>query len=95
MLKRLDRIRFRGQRRDDLLEPADSPNGSDTEGSEDVLKTRISVRETEELRDVEVEPQSEIQVRVRRLKSVSPATVLTECSGQINVLLFLLNLSFC
>ena len=63
MLKRLDRIRFRGQRRDDLVDPADSPNGSDTESSEDVVvKTRLSFREGEELRDVEAESQRDVQV---------------------------------
>uniref|UniRef100_A0A8C8J6L5 GRAM domain-containing protein n=1 Tax=Oncorhynchus tshawytscha TaxID=74940 RepID=A0A8C8J6L5_ONCTS len=31
MLKRLDKIRFRGQKRDDFLDLAESPNGSDNE----------------------------------------------------------------
>uniref|UniRef100_A0AAX7VK97 GRAM domain-containing protein n=1 Tax=Astatotilapia calliptera TaxID=8154 RepID=A0AAX7VK97_ASTCA len=48
MLKRLDRIRFRG-RRDEFLDLAESPNTSDTECSEEiVIKPRASVRETEE-----------------------------------------------
>uniref|UniRef100_A0A669E6H9 GRAM domain containing 4 n=1 Tax=Oreochromis niloticus TaxID=8128 RepID=A0A669E6H9_ORENI len=51
MLKRLDRIRFRG-RRDDFLDLAESPNTSDTECSEEVvIKPRTSVRETEEVRE--------------------------------------------
>uniref|UniRef100_A0A3B4ZTN9 GRAM domain-containing protein 4-like n=1 Tax=Stegastes partitus TaxID=144197 RepID=A0A3B4ZTN9_9TELE len=52
MLKRLDRIRFRGQRRDEFLDLAESPNTSDTECSEEVLmKPRLSMRESEELRE--------------------------------------------
>lgn len=63
MLKRLDRIRFRG-RRDDFLDLAESPNTSDTECSEEVvIKPRTSVRETEEVREAEVEPQSDVQVQ--------------------------------
>lgn len=63
MLKRLDRIRFRG-RRDDFLDLAESPNTSDTECSEEVvIKPRTSVRETEEVREAEVEPQGDVQVQ--------------------------------
>ncbi|CAG5958624.1 unnamed protein product [Menidia menidia] len=39
MLKRLDRIRFRGQRRDEFPDSAESPNTSDTEGSEELIHT--------------------------------------------------------
>ncbi|MEQ2173464.1 hypothetical protein GOODEAATRI_032379 [Goodea atripinnis] len=64
MLKRLDRIRFRGQRRDEFLDPVESPNTSDTECSEDVvLKPRISVREAEELREPEGEQHIDTQVQ--------------------------------
>ncbi|XP_070686824.1 GRAM domain-containing protein 4-like [Pempheris klunzingeri] len=62
MRKHLDRIRFRGQRRDEFLDLAESPNTSDTESTEDlVIKPRISVSrvESEELREVEGEQQSE------------------------------------
>lgn len=63
MLKRLDRIRFRG-RRDEFLDLAESPNTSDTECSEEiVIKPRASVRETEEVREAEVEPQGDAQVQ--------------------------------
>uniref|UniRef100_A0A4W5RGN2 GRAM domain containing 4 n=1 Tax=Hucho hucho TaxID=62062 RepID=A0A4W5RGN2_9TELE len=54
MLKRLDKIRFRGQKRDDFLDLAESPNGSDNECSDDiVLRTRPSLKtqDTEELGD--------------------------------------------
>ncbi|KAM9807681.1 GRAM domain-containing protein 4-like [Neosynchiropus ocellatus] len=58
MRKRLDRIRFRGRRDDDT---ADSPNTSDTECAEEiVVRPRDSIRETEEVRDVESEQQTEV-----------------------------------
>lgn len=53
MLRRLDKIRFRGHKRDDFLDLAESPNASDTECGDDVpLKApRASPRDSEELRD--------------------------------------------
>ncbi|XP_077025308.1 GRAM domain-containing protein 4 isoform X2 [Tamandua tetradactyla] len=53
MLRRLDKIRFRGHKRDDFLDLAESPNASDTEcGDEIPLKApRTSPRDSEELRD--------------------------------------------
>lgn len=53
MLRRLDRIRFRGHRREDFLDLVESPNASDTEcGDEGPLRTpRTSPRDSEELRD--------------------------------------------
>lgn len=53
MLRRLDKIRFRGHKRDDFLDLAESPNASDTEcGDEVPLKIpRTSPRDSEELRD--------------------------------------------
>ncbi|KAG8517972.1 GRAM domain-containing protein 4 [Galemys pyrenaicus] len=53
MLRRLDKIRFRGHKRDDFLDLAESPTASDTEcGDELPLKTpRASLRDGEELRD--------------------------------------------
>ncbi|NXS07698.1 GRAM4 protein, partial [Neodrepanis coruscans] len=53
MLKKLDKIRFRGHKRDELLDLAESPNASDTEcGDEIPLKIpRTSARDNEELRD--------------------------------------------
>lgn len=53
MLRRLDKIRFRGHKRDDFLDLAESPNASDTEcGDETPLKIpRTSPRDSDELRD--------------------------------------------
>ena len=53
MLRRLDKIRFRGHKRDDFLDLAESPNASDTEcGDEVPLRIpRTSPRDSEELRD--------------------------------------------
>ncbi|XP_059190498.1 GRAM domain-containing protein 4-like [Centropristis striata] len=62
MRKHLDRIRFRGQRRDEFPDLADSPNTSDTESTEEVVvKSRASLRESEDLREVEGEQQSDAQ----------------------------------
>lgn len=51
MLKRLDKIRFRGPRtRDDFPDLAESPPASDNECSDDMqLKTRTTLRDTEDL----------------------------------------------
>uniref|UniRef100_A0AAR2JV01 GRAM domain-containing protein n=1 Tax=Pygocentrus nattereri TaxID=42514 RepID=A0AAR2JV01_PYGNA len=52
MLKRLDKIRFRGQKRDEFLDLAESPNASDSECNDDLLmKPRVSLKDAEELRD--------------------------------------------
>ncbi|XP_078535851.1 GRAM domain-containing protein 4 isoform X2 [Lissotriton helveticus] len=53
MLKKLDKIRFRGHKRDEFLDLAESPNASDTEyGDEIPLKiSRTSTRDNEEIRD--------------------------------------------
>ncbi|NXG17648.1 GRAM4 protein, partial [Grallaria varia] len=53
MLKKLDKIRFRGHKRDELLDLAESPNASDTEcGDEIPVKIpRTSARDSDELRD--------------------------------------------
>ncbi|XP_039664491.1 GRAM domain-containing protein 4-like isoform X1 [Perca fluviatilis] len=62
MRKHLDRIRFRGQRRDEFLDLVDSPNTSDTECTEEaVTKAPVSVREPEEQREAEGEQQSDAQ----------------------------------
>lgn len=64
MRKRLDRIRFRGQKRDDFVDAAESPNTSDTECTEDIgIKPQSSLRDSEELRDADGgEQQSDAQV---------------------------------
>ncbi|XP_037369269.1 GRAM domain-containing protein 4 isoform X1 [Talpa occidentalis] len=53
MLRRLDKIRFRGHKRDDFLDLAESPTASDTECADEVpLKIpRTAPRDSEELRD--------------------------------------------
>lgn len=53
MLRRLDKIRFRGHKRDDFLDLVESPNASDTEcGDEIPVKIpRTLPRDSEELRD--------------------------------------------
>ncbi|XP_063783184.1 GRAM domain-containing protein 4 isoform X2 [Pseudophryne corroboree] len=52
MLRRLDKIRFRGQKRDEFPDLAESPNASDTEcGDEIPLKIPRTSKENEELKD--------------------------------------------
>uniref|UniRef100_A0A8C2DCT9 GRAM domain containing 4a n=1 Tax=Cyprinus carpio TaxID=7962 RepID=A0A8C2DCT9_CYPCA len=52
MLKRLHKIRFRGPKRDDFLDLPESPTGSDTECSDDMLlRPRPSLRDNDEQRD--------------------------------------------
>ncbi|XP_067291891.1 GRAM domain-containing protein 4 isoform X2 [Pseudorasbora parva] len=49
MLKRLDKIRFRGPKRDEFLDLAESPNASDSECNDDIpVKHRSSIKDTEE-----------------------------------------------
>ncbi|XP_054590131.1 GRAM domain-containing protein 4 isoform X3 [Nothobranchius furzeri] len=90
MLKRLDRIRFRGPRRDEFLDLADSPNTSDTECSEDVvIKPRITVREPEELRE-EGEPQMDVQAGPGSFPTAlqdDPKTDLNHVKGLLEVAL--------
>lgn len=63
MRKHLDRIRFRGLKRDEFLDLAESPNTSDTECTEEVvIKPSTSMRESEELREADGEQQSDAQV---------------------------------
>lgn len=67
MRRHLDRIRFRGQRRDEFLDLAESPNTSDTECTEEVvLKPRGSLRDVDEPREAEGEPQSDAQVHTHK-----------------------------
>lgn len=52
MLKRLDKIRFRGPKRDEFLDLAESPNASDSECNDDVpVKQRTASKDAEEQRD--------------------------------------------
>ncbi|AWP07900.1 putative GRAM domain-containing protein 4-like [Scophthalmus maximus] len=91
MLKRLDKIRFRGQRRDELLDLAESPNTSDTECNEEVvMKPRLSVRDSEELREVEGEQQSDAQAGPGSFSAAlqdDPRTDLNEVKGHLEIAL--------
>ncbi|CAB1456779.1 unnamed protein product [Pleuronectes platessa] len=91
MLKRLDKIRFRGQRRDDFLDLADSPNTSDTECTEEVMmKPRLSSRDSEELREVEGEQQSDPQAGQGSFSAAlqdDPRTDLNEVKGHLEIAL--------
>uniref|UniRef100_A0A4W3J8J9 GRAM domain containing 4 n=1 Tax=Callorhinchus milii TaxID=7868 RepID=A0A4W3J8J9_CALMI len=53
MLKRFDKIRFRGQKRDEILDLAESPNTSDNECTDEITMKppRCSVKDSEELKD--------------------------------------------
>ncbi|XP_041059114.1 GRAM domain-containing protein 4 isoform X1 [Carcharodon carcharias] len=53
MLKRLDKIRFRGQKRDEILDLVESPNASDNECGDEIpgKSARCSIRDSEELKD--------------------------------------------
>ncbi|XP_072922459.1 GRAM domain-containing protein 4 isoform X2 [Hemitrygon akajei] len=53
MLKRLDKIRFRGQKRDEILDLVESPNASDNECGDEIpaKPSRCSVKDSEELKD--------------------------------------------
>ncbi|XP_035520586.1 GRAM domain-containing protein 4 [Morone saxatilis] len=92
MRKHLDRIRFRGQRRDEFLDLAESPNTSDTECTEEiVIKPRTSVRETEELREAEGEQQqSEAQAGPGSFSAAlqeDQRTDLNEVKGHLEIAL--------
>eukprot|EP00064_Thunnus_orientalis_P024434 superscaffoldBa00010478_g24729 len=91
MLKRLDKIRFRGQRRDEFLDLVDSPNTSDTECSEEaVMKPRSSIREPEELREAEGELQSDAQAGPGSFSAAlqdEPRTDLNEVKAHLEIAL--------
>ncbi|KAF6719085.1 GRAM domain-containing protein 4 [Oryzias melastigma] len=88
MRRRLDKIRFRGQRRDEFLDVTESPINSDTESCEDLtLKHQILSREPEE---AEGEQQAEVQVG-RGSSSAAPPddtkTDLNEIKGHLEIAL--------
>ncbi|XP_070763563.1 GRAM domain-containing protein 4-like [Enoplosus armatus] len=91
MRKHLDRIRFRGQRRDEFLDLAESPNTSDTECTEEfVIKPRVSVRESEELREAEGEQQSDAQAGPGSFSAAlqeDQRTDLNEVKGHLEIAL--------
>ncbi|KAK9516212.1 hypothetical protein VZT92_024156 [Zoarces viviparus] len=91
MWKHLDKIRFRGQRRDEFLDLADSPNTSDTECTEDfVIKPRLFSRDSEELREVEGEQQSDAQAGPGTFSAAlqdDSRTDLNEVKGHLEIAL--------
>ncbi|XP_070827761.1 GRAM domain-containing protein 4-like [Chaetodon trifascialis] len=91
MRKHLDRIRFRGQRRDEFLDLSESPNTSDTECTEEVvLKPRVFVRESEEQREAEGEQQSDAQAGPGSFSAVlqdDTKTDLNEVKGHLEIAL--------
>ncbi|XP_019935062.1 GRAM domain-containing protein 4-like isoform X2 [Paralichthys olivaceus] len=91
MLRRLDRIRFRSQRRDDFLDLADSPNTSDTECTEEVMvKPHLSSRDSEELREVEGEQQGDSQAGPGSFSAAlqdDSRTDLNEVKGHLEIAL--------
>lgn len=91
MWKHLDKIRFRGQRRDEFLDLADSPNTSDTECTEEfVIKPRLVSRDSEELREVEGEQQSDAQAGPGTFSAAlqdDSRTDLNEVKGHLEIAL--------
>ncbi|XP_055011459.1 GRAM domain-containing protein 4-like isoform X2 [Boleophthalmus pectinirostris] len=91
MLRRLDRIRFRGTRREEFVDLTDSPNTSDNEGTEDVpIKAQCATRETEEVRDgdAEVDLLTEAQAGPGFAAALhDDRTDLTEVKGLLEIAL--------
>ncbi|XP_034392001.1 GRAM domain-containing protein 4-like [Cyclopterus lumpus] len=92
MRKHLDRIRFRGQRRDEFLDLADSPNTSDTECTEEAaIKPPLAAREVEEqLREAEAEQQSDAQAGPGTFSAAfhdDSRTDLNEVKGHLEIAL--------
>ncbi|XP_054889083.1 GRAM domain-containing protein 4-like [Poeciliopsis prolifica] len=91
MLRRLDKIRFRGQKREEFLDATESPNTSDTECSDDVvMKTRFLPKEQEELREPELEQQMEAQAGPESFLAgvqEEPKTDLNEVKGLLEIAL--------
>ncbi|XP_073327990.1 GRAM domain-containing protein 4-like [Pagrus major] len=91
MRKHLDRIRFRGQRRDEFQDLAESPNTSDTECTEEMLiKPRVSLRDSEELREAEGEQQSDAQAGPGSFSAAlqdDSRTDLNEVKGHLEIAL--------
>lgn len=91
MRKHLDRIRFRGHRRDEFQDLAESPNTSDTECTEEVaIKPRLSARESEEQREAEGEPQNDAQAGPGSFSAAlqdDSRTDLNEVKGHLEIAL--------
>ncbi|XP_056271634.1 GRAM domain-containing protein 4-like [Pseudoliparis swirei] len=90
MRKHLDRIRFRGQRRDEFLDLADSPNTSDTECAEEAaVRAPLAARDSEELREAEGE-QSDAQASSGTFSAAfqdDSRTDLNEVKGHLEIAL--------
>uniref|UniRef100_A0A8C2IXR1 GRAM domain containing 4b n=2 Tax=Cyprinus carpio TaxID=7962 RepID=A0A8C2IXR1_CYPCA len=88
MLKRLDKIRFRGPKRDEFLDPAESPNASDSECNDDVpVKHRSSIKETEEQRDPAGSGTLTMSAASIQDYKMSDAERLNEVKGHLEVAL--------
>ncbi|XP_029951495.1 GRAM domain-containing protein 4-like [Salarias fasciatus] len=91
MLRRLDRIRFRGSRRDDFLDLSESPNTSDTEcGEEAVSRARLSARESEEAREADGEQPGDSQAGPASFSAAlqdDARTDLNEVKGHLEIAL--------
>ncbi|KAE8296647.1 GRAM domain-containing protein 4 Death-inducing protein [Larimichthys crocea] len=91
MRKHLDRIRFRGQRRDEFLDLVESPNTSDTECTEEfAIKPRASTRESEESKEADGEQQSDAQAGPGSFSAAlqdDPRSDLNEVKGHLEIAL--------
>ncbi|XP_010863190.2 GRAM domain-containing protein 4 isoform X2 [Esox lucius] len=93
MLKRLDKIRFRGQRPDVFLDLGDSPNASDTECIEEIpIKPRpsLKIKDTEEQQDpvnVPAGPVTPAMAAVVLDDQRSEADRLNELKGHLEIAL--------
>uniref|UniRef100_A0A8C1N9K2 GRAM domain-containing protein 4-like n=1 Tax=Cyprinus carpio TaxID=7962 RepID=A0A8C1N9K2_CYPCA len=88
MLKRLDKIRFRGPKRDEFLDLAESPTASDSECNDDVpVKHRSSIKETEEQRDPAGSGTLTMSAASIQDYKMSDAERLNEVKGHLEVAL--------
>ncbi|TRY56136.1 hypothetical protein DNTS_015259 [Danionella cerebrum] len=88
MLKRLDKIRFRGAKRDEFLDLAESPNASDSECNDDVpVKQRSSIKDTEEQRDPAGSGMLAISAASIQDYKMSESDRLNEVKGHLEIAL--------
>ncbi|XP_030637940.1 GRAM domain-containing protein 4 [Chanos chanos] len=85
MLKRLDKIRFRGQKRDEFLDLAESPNASDNECEDMPVKPRPSLKDTEDVRDPAGSGTLNMAAAIQDLRSESER--LNEVKGHLEIAL--------
>ncbi|XP_060740722.1 GRAM domain-containing protein 4 isoform X1 [Tachysurus vachellii] len=87
MLKRLDKIRFRGPKRDEFLDIAESPNASDSECNDDLLiKPPASIKDGEEVRDP-AGPGSIVMAAALQDYQRTEADRLNEVKGHLEIAL--------